>query len=215
MHARSPQSSRLFVLALLAWRGFGRLRLSMVCIVHDPFYDYKLRNQAMVMIALVLFTLDIFYRRAACDRLPNVWNWMMGDLWWVVQNDADNERLDRDSAAGSVARYEGKTIVIPVGHLEKVKDPVALLHTFAPCTGVDIYLVFIGAGPVEAEPGARVISLGLENRVILTGLIQCDEVFVRCWDHVAARFTPPIMHAGTEAVYRELPRFVDTRRCSP
>ncbi len=37
----------------------------------------------------------------------------------------------------------------------------------------------------------------------------------RCRDHVTARYTLPIMHAGIEAVYRELPTLAGTTTRSP
>ena len=41
------------------------------------------------------------------------------------------------------------------------------------------------------------------------------EIGRRCRNHVVARFALPIMHAGIEAVYRELPRFADATTHSP
>ncbi len=180
VHARSPQSGLLLFLALLAWRRFERLRLSMVYTVHDSFYDYKLRNQVMLAIALALFKLDIFYSRAAYDRLPRGWNRLMVDRWQVVQNDADLEYVDCDNAAGSVARSEGKFIVISVERLMMVKELVALLYAFTKSADVDIHLVFVGAGSVESELETHVIALGFEDRVLITGLILRDDLFERC-----------------------------------
>ena len=295
VHAHAPQSGVLLVLALLAWWRFGPLRSSMVYTVHDSFYDYKPRNQAMMVIALATFKRLTFCSRAAYDSLPRVWKRLVRNRWRVVQNGADIERVDRAIETGAMARHDESFIIISVGRLENVKDPVALLDAFAQTADAKSRLVYIGAGSLESDLAERVTALGLENRILLTGLIPRDEVFMRCAsadvfvstshgeglpvavmeamasrcpvilsdipphrevadgadfipliapgdvagfareiqryrdmspeerleigrrcrDHVTARFALPIMHAGIEAVYRELPRLADTTTRSP
>lgn len=290
VHAHAPQTGVLLVLALLVWGQFGRFRSSMVYTVHDSFYDYRLRNQAMMVIALAAFKRVVFVSRAACDSLPRVWKWLLGDRWRVVQNGADIERVDRAISVGSVARREGSFTVISVVRLEKVKDPATLLDAFAQSADVDSRLVYVGVGVLKSALLARAVALGLEDRIQFTGLIHRNEVFVRCAsadlfvstshgeglpvavmeamaarcpmilsdipphrevadgadfipliapsdvagfaseiqryremsrderleigrrcrDHVTDRFALPIMHAGTDSVYRELPRLAET-----
>ena len=163
---------------------------------------------------------------------------------------------------------------------------LAALNAFSLSVGEDAgsRAVFVGAGELSATVSERAEELGLQDRVVLAGLIPRDEVFVlcadadvfvstshgeglpvavleamaagcpvilsdipphrelaegtdfipfvrpgdvegfaaairrfhemspkqrreigrRCRDHMASRFTLPIMRAGTEAVYREL-----------
>ena len=286
VHAHAPQTGLLLVVALLVWRRFGRLRSSLVYTVHDSFYDYKLRDQAMMVMALAAFKRVVFCSRAAYDSLPRIWKWLVRDRWRLVQNGADIERVDQLIANGSITRDEGSFTVLSVGRLEKVKDPVTLLEAFAAGADGDGRLLFVGAGALESAVLARAGELGLGDRLLLTGLIPRDEVFGRCAgadvfvstshgeglpvavmeamaagcpvilsnipphreladgadfipliapgdgegfareirrfrhmapeerldlgrrcrDHVTTRFSLPIMHAGYEAVYRELPQ---------
>ena len=295
VHAHAPQTGVLLVLALLAWWRFGRIRTSLVYTVHDSFYDYKPRNQAMMVFDLVAFGRVMFCSRAAYDSLPRVWKRLMRDRWRVVQNGADIERVDRAIEAGPMARRAGKFTIISVGRLENVKDPMLLLDAFKQSADVDSHLVYVGAGSLESDLATIVNASGMEDRILLTGLIPRDEVFVRCAgadvfvstsrgeglpvavmeamaarcpvilsdipphrelvdgadfipliapgdvaefareihrfremlveerleigrrcrNHVVARFALPIMHAGIEAVYRELPRFADATTHSP
>jgi glycosyltransferase involved in cell wall biosynthesis len=295
VHAHVPHTGLLLVVGLLLWRRFKALRTSLVYTVQDSFYDYKLRNQAMTVIALAAFKRVVFCSRAAYESLPRPWKWLVRGRWRVVQNGADIERVDRAIAAGTVPRDEGRFTVISVGRLEKVKDPLTLLAAFARSAGVDGRLVFVGAGALESAAVSSAVRLGLKDRVLLTGLIPRDDVFVqcasadvfvstshgeglpvavleamtsrcpvilsdipphrelaagadfipfippgdvegfadeiqrfrhmssqerleiggRCREHVIRRFTLPIMHAGIEAVYRELPQLADASASHP
>ena len=100
VHAHAPESGALLVFALLLWRRFGRLRSSLVYTVQDSFHDYKLRNQALMMITLRAFKRVVFCSRAAYDSLPRPWRWAVRGRWRVVQNGADIDRVDRAIAVG-------------------------------------------------------------------------------------------------------------------
>jgi glycosyltransferase involved in cell wall biosynthesis len=286
VHAHAPQTGTLLVLAALAWRRFSRLRPSLVYTVQDSFHDYKPRNQAMMVVALAKFTRIVFCSRSAYESLPMILKRLVRARWRVVQNGADLDRVDRAVAAHRAAPNGAGFTVLSVGRLEQVKDPIAALNAFARSVGDDAgsRAVFVGAGELSTAVTERARELGLQDRVVLTGLIPRDEVFVlcadadvfvstshgeglpvavleamaagcpvilsdipphrelaegtdfipfvppgdeegfaeaiqrfhemspqerrkigpRCRDHMAARFTLPIMRAGTEAVYREL-----------
>jgi glycosyltransferase involved in cell wall biosynthesis len=288
VHAHVPHMGFLLIVGLLLWRRLGSLRPSLVYTVQDSFYDYKPRNQAMMVVALAAFKRVVFCSRAAYDSLPRIWKWLVRGRWRVVQNGADFERVDRAIAAAPPGEDDGPFTVLSVGRLEKVKAPLSLLDAFVK-SDVDGRLVFVGAGAMESVAVARVAELGLQDRVAFTGLIPRDEVFVRCAsadvlvstshgeglpvavmeamaagcpvilsdfpphreladgarfiplipvgdvegfarqirrfsdmsprergeigrrcrDHVTDRFSLPIMHAGIEAVYRELPQLAE------
>ena len=61
--------------------GIDAERTSMVYTVQDSFYDYKLRNQAMMAIALAGFRRIVFCSRAAYDSLPSIWKWLVRGRW--------------------------------------------------------------------------------------------------------------------------------------
>lgn len=180
VHVHAPQTGGLVVLALLARFRYARLRSSMVYTVQDSFYDYSLRNQALMVVALAGFKRIIFCSRAAYDSLPRIWQWLVGGRWRVVQNAADIDRVDRAVAATSVTRAENAFTVISVGRLELVKDPATLVDAFARGVDRSCRLVLVGAGTLESAIRAQIAELGVEDCVTLTGLVPRDEVFVRC-----------------------------------
>jgi glycosyltransferase involved in cell wall biosynthesis len=179
VHVHAPHSALMLVLALLAWGRYRRLRHSLVYTVQDSFYDYKLRNQAMMVLALPAFERVVFCSRSAYESLPRPWRRFVSGRWRVVQNGADLERVDRAIAAGPVVRDEGRFTVISVGRLERVKDPGCVIDSFAEGAGARSILVLTGTGRLEAEVAARVRDRGLTERVQLTGLAPRDEVFRR------------------------------------
>jgi glycosyltransferase involved in cell wall biosynthesis len=292
IHAHAPQSGVLLLLAVLARRRSHRLRRSLVYTVQDSFYDYRLRDQAMMVVPLVTFHRVIFCSGSAYESLPRVLKWLVRGRWRVVQNGADIDRVDRAIAAASVDRpidrEDGRFTVLSVGRLDAVKDPFVVLDAFARLVDRDDdgRLVFIGGGRLATALEARVDRTGLQGRVTLRGLIPREQVFLasaeadvfvstsrgeglpvavleamaagcpvilsdipphrelaedagfipfvtpgdvegfakeikryramtsderreigrRCRAHVSARFTLPIMRAGTDAVYMETAR---------
>jgi len=257
----------------------------LVYTVQDSFYDYSLRNQILTLISLGGFNRIIFCSRAAYESIPSPWRRLVSAKARVVANAADIARVDRavQRLEGGSSRTGPSFLVAWVGRMEKVKDPGVVVSAFAAVPDSDTRMVMVGAGQLESAVARQVASLGLENRVELTGLIPRDEVFVRCAEadlfvsasrgeglpvavieamatecpvvlsdipphrelrdgaefiplvptgdidgfareirrfqemspearadigrrsreHVLARFSLPIMHAGTEAVYRE------------
>lgn len=179
IHAHSPHTGFLVPAALVAWRRFRRLRPSLLYTVHDSFYDYKLRNQAMMVFALAAFRHIVFCSHAAYESVPRPWKGLVRGRWRVIQNGADLDRVDRVLAASSPPERDRFT-VLSVGRLEKVKDPLALVHAFARGAGTDDRLVIVGTGAMRGALAARAGELGLEDRALFTGLIPRDEVFRRC-----------------------------------
>jgi len=290
VHCHAPQTGLLLLMAMLAWRRLRPLRSSLVYTVQDSFYDYKLRNQVMMIASLGVFRRVIFCSWAAYESLPLMFKRLVRNRWRVVQNGVDIERVDRALDGEKRIRDDARFTVLSVGRLDKVKDPAVLLDAFEASAGPDDRLIFVGAGLIEHELVARTARPGLSSRVLFTGLIARDQVFVQCAradvfvsasrgeglpvsvmeamvsgcpvilsdipphreladgagfipliapgdvdgfareirryrhmtsaeriemgrrsrEHIVARFSLPIMHAGTETVYREVVKPADT-----
>jgi glycosyltransferase involved in cell wall biosynthesis len=182
IHAHAPQSGVLLLLAVLARRRSHRLRRSLVYTVQDSFYDYRLRDKALMVVPLVTFHRVIFCSGSAYDSLPWALKRLVRDRWRVVQNGADIDRVDRAIAAVPVGKEDGRFTVLSVGRLDVVKDPFVMLDAFARSVDRDDggRLVFIGGGRLATELEARIDRAGLRERVTLRGLIPREEVFVAC-----------------------------------
>jgi glycosyltransferase involved in cell wall biosynthesis len=184
VHAHAPQTGTLLVLAALAWRRFSRLRPSLVYTAQDSFQNYKPRNRAMMVVSLATFTRIVFCSRSAYESLPRTLKRLARGRSRVVQNGADLDRVDRAVAARSAERDGDGFTVLSVGRLEPVKDPLAMLNAFWRSLGEDAgsRAVFVGAGELSPDVTARAVELGLADRVVLTGLVPRDDVFVLCAD---------------------------------
>jgi glycosyltransferase involved in cell wall biosynthesis len=184
VHAHAPQTGTLLVLAALAWRRFSKLRPSFVYTAQDSFHNYKPRNRVMMALSLATFTRIVFCSRSAYESLPRALKRLVRGRSRVVQNGADLDRVDRAVAARTSERNGHGFTVLSVGRLERVKDPLAVLEAFGRSLHEDAAsrAVFVGAGELAPTITARAQELGLEDRVILTGLIPRDEVFVLCAD---------------------------------
>ena len=176
LHAHSPHTAVLLPLALAARPRTWRLWRSMVLTVHDSFYDYKPRNQAMTIVGLALFPRVVFCSHAALQSLPAAARRIARRGARVVQNAADLDRVARAVADVETAN-DGHFRVVSVGRLEHVKDPAAALAAFALGAGDDSRLSLIGAGSLESQVRAAVEEYGLEQRVDVTGLLSRDDVF--------------------------------------
>lgn len=180
VHAHAPHSALMLVLALLGSRRYGRLRPTLVYTVQDSFHDYKLRNRAMMVLALPAFARVVFCSQSAYDSLPPRWKRLVGGRSRVVQNGADLERVKRAIVTRPPARDRDPFTVISVGRLERVKDPACVIGAFAEGAGDPSRLVLVGQGSLRSEVALRIERLGIADRVSMTGLIPRDEVFRRC-----------------------------------
>lgn len=174
----APQTGALvvlFVLMSLRWR---RTRPKMVYTVRDAFYDYDRVEQALMLVSLLAFGRVIFCSRAAYDSLPRMAKRLVGERWHVVQNAADIDRIDSVLAQKASSR-EPQFTALSVARLEPVKNPFVVLEAFAASTDGDSRLAYIGRGSLESDLRESIAAMGMEDRVVLTGLLPRDEVFAR------------------------------------
>jgi glycosyltransferase involved in cell wall biosynthesis len=181
VHAHSPHTAVLLPLRLLSRPRFWRLWRSMVLTVHDSFYDYKPRNQAMTLVGLALFERVVFCSHAALESLPPAARRLTGARARVVQNAADLERVA--AVVDGVRPWDDELFrVVSVGRLEQVKDPSTMLAAFAAAADSGCRLQLIGAGALEDTLAQEITSRGLGWQVRTTGLVPRDDVF-RAYAH--------------------------------
>ena len=175
IHAHSPQTGVLMIMAMIAWLRWG-LRRRTVYTVHDSFYDYKTRNKLLMIPGLAVFARVVFCSHAAYESLPTILKRLVGRRARVVQNGADIRRIDRVIDGIEPTRDETFT-VLSIGRLEPVKDPVVVVNAFAQASNPKSQLVFIGEGDLRPELERVIAAADLGDHVTLTGLIERDEVF--------------------------------------
>lgn len=179
VHAHAPHTGALLMLGLTLRPRRWRLQSKLVYTVQDSYYDYKLRNKALMLPPVATFRRVVFCGHAAYDSYPRLWKRLVGRRARVVQNAADLDRVDR--AAGVAQPRDDATFeMVSVGRLEKVKDPLTLVSAFDLVGDERSRLTFVGAGSLEGELSSEIDALRLRDRVELAGLVSRDDVFTRC-----------------------------------
>lgn len=181
IHAHSPQTGFLLLVALVAWRRYRLLQPHTVYTVHDSFYDYKTRNKVLMIPALASFHRVVFCSHAAYESLPAVLKAVVGSRYRIVQNGADIDRIDR-VVDSSETENNASFSVISVGRLETVKDPDVAIEAFRTGTGDGTRFVWIGDGSLRPDLESRIARSDLDDRIEMTGQIERDEVFRRYAD---------------------------------
>jgi hypothetical protein len=88
IHVHAPQTGVFVPLGVLARRHPGRLLRSLVYTVHDSFYDYRPRDQAMMLVPLAVFDRVVFCSRSAYESLPR----RCDGSWGVAGGSSRTER---------------------------------------------------------------------------------------------------------------------------
>ena len=179
IHAHAPHTGALLTAGLLPHPRRWRLFRKLVYTVQDSYYDYKLRNKALMLPPAAMFRRVVFCGHAAYDSYPRLWKRLVGKRARVVQNAADLGRVDRavlDAGTSPDTTFD----VISVGRLEKVKDPLTVLTAFRRVADANSKLTYVGAGSLEEPIRREIDSAGLRDQVDLAGLVPRDDVFTRC-----------------------------------
>lgn len=177
IHAHSPHTATLVSLALAARPSRWRLRRRLVYTVRDSYHDYKPRNKLLMLPAL-LWPRVVFCGDAAYESYPRSWRRLAGRRTRIVRNGADLERVAR-AISGVTRSANGSFEILSIARLEPVKDHLTLLTSLRE-TGDGARMTFIGEGSLAVALADSAQTMGLGDRVELTGLIPRDRVFERC-----------------------------------
>ena len=92
-------------------------------------------------------------------------------------NSIDTKKYRSARAEDSpIEKKPGEKFIICVARLSPEKRQITLVDSMAHVSDKNIKLVLAGGGPFEKELRARISELGLEDRVILTGMQSSDKV---------------------------------------
>jgi glycosyltransferase involved in cell wall biosynthesis len=97
--------------------------------------------------------------------------WMDPEIF--QPSSAEVRSAARARLLGSRGVPDADRVLISVGRIDRGKDPLLLTAAFAKLCEErkDLWLVFVGDGALRAETEARVATLGLQDRVLFTGLL--------------------------------------------
>jgi len=115
--------------------------------------------------------------KSSLASIPYLYRRLAGSRLCAVQNGVDIERVDL-LTGGKTSRGEDNHFrVASVGRLIDIKNPLAVLESFKEGGVRTSRLVFIGDGNLRDQIRMRSESLGLTERVELTGPIPRKEVY--------------------------------------
>lgn len=175
IHVHTPHAGVLLMLGLFMFGLFRKLQPSTVHTIQNSFQNFSLRNKLLFIPSFPLFQRLVFCSEASCESFPTLLKWMGGSRIRVVQNAVDLDRIDRMAAAEQAASSDQFTVAT-VG-LIKMKNPFTLLEAFQRSHNQSSQLIFIGEGNLRPSLSQKAIEVGLQQQVLMTGLIERDDVF--------------------------------------
>lgn len=176
IHAHhAPAGFLLLVAGIL----YGKSRPPAVYTVHNSYHNqnFKLRNKLLLIPIFVFFQRVVCCSRASCESLPGLFKWLAGDRIRVIQNGLDIDRVDH-----IVMNYRGHAPqtsfkIAAVGRLIEIKNPLTALNAFQINADKTSRLMFFGDGHLKKLLARERERLGLEKRVMLTGLIDRETLY--------------------------------------
>lgn len=96
---------------------------------------------------------------------------------YIFPNGIDTEKYKSAKAKDSpITKKPGEKFIVCVARLSPEKRQMTLVESMPHIKDHNVKLVLAGGGPYEAEVRQRVEELGLDDRVIFTGMLSSDKV---------------------------------------
>jgi glycosyltransferase involved in cell wall biosynthesis len=173
IHAHEQQIGVLLLLIKLVHR---KSLANMVCTIHNSWQSFRLRNKALLIVVLALFPRIVVCSKSAFESLP-LRRLLGGDRITVVQNGVDTARVDRVLANFRGDTRDDRFDIVCIGRLISRKNPATLLQAFNLLDESDSMLVYVGDGNLRQGLLDEARSLGVGERVTVTGLVERDDVY--------------------------------------
>ena len=185
------------------WSGFEATRLYLahrqnlpiVMMVHNAFPKFEWsswhRNHYVASFSSVRGIYAV--SQSALDYFVGLYGEFIrpGTLLKVIHNSVDTKRFKPDHSKKLTVRQRlgipaGASVIGFVGRIEKQKRPRSIIDAFSRIAhqNPSVYLVMIGAGPLEKSVRQMVEDLGLTDKVIFTGWQSKVEEFIPAFDVV-------------------------------
>lgn len=145
--------------------------------VQNSYQNYRPRNRLMHYPIFQAFPQVVFCSHACYASFPAALRLLVRGKWSVAPNTVDIGRVDRILATTERTKPADQFVVVSVGRLIAIKNPVTVLQAFAQQAGGADRLVFVGEGDWRPRLVAAGEAMGVDSQVQLTGLVPRDEVF--------------------------------------
>ena len=176
IHVHTPHAGVLLIVALLAFGLYRKLMPSSVHTVQNSYENFKLRNKLLFIPSFAFFRQMVFCGEASYESFPRFFKWLAGkNRMQVVQNCVDLDRIDR--IVENVSAINSDHFTMTTVGLIAIKNPFTVLDAFHQSGNSDSRLFFLSEGILRSSLTQKIISLGLQERAKLTGMIPRDKVF--------------------------------------
>ena len=167
------------ILLLVASILYGESMQSTVFTLRNSYQNqnFKLRNRLILILILTFFQRVVCCSQASFESLPRFLKWLAGDRICIVQNGLDIDRVDRVIENNRGRLQKTNFTIANVGRLIEIKNPLSALNAFQQSADQTSRLMFIGEGYLRDLLGTDIKKIGLEKRVVLTGLIPREKVY--------------------------------------
>ena len=175
IHAHTPHVGFLFILTSIFTN--PKLLSSTVYTIHSSYSNYKFRNRLMLAWVFLFFRKIVCCSHASYASFPPLFKWLAGHRLQVIPNGVDIARIDQSINQTQTSDKPKEFTIVTVGRLIELKRPHILLQAFHKSCELIVRLVYIGEGHLHQPLLAQSQQLGIEKRIIFTGLIPRDEVY--------------------------------------
>lgn len=171
-HMHNARSAFLNTLITL----FFPKRVKRVFTVHNNFTTFNIANKIMILFNIWIADQVTFVSEASYDSFPRLFKKLWKRKSNFITNGVDLDRVDETINAIKQKKDFKKIQIINIGRLNKQKHQLQLIRVFATLPN-EYVLTIIGAGENEEKLRHQANELGVENRVVFTGLIAREEVY--------------------------------------
>ena len=194
VHCHQPRSGALFQIASLGMRS----RTPVLFTVHSMFSRYTQKTRAISAFNCLRADQVTIVSHAASDAFPDSVRRLRSDVFSVIPNGVDLERVDAIRASVDVEREERGSIgrrfelvnVAMFGGPDKGHDFLLDVVGRVP----DVGLTLVGDGGIRPRIEERVRDEGLSDRVRFTGLLSREAVYAELL--AADLFVSPSVREG-------------------
>ena len=173
IHAHTPHVGLLFLIINL-FINRKNMRKT-VFTVHSSYENFKLKNRLMLIPVFAFFKKIVFCGNASYKSFSSLFIWLGGKRIYIIQNGVNLKRIDSILIKKDAQRKENNYfIIISIGRLIDVKNPMHLLKAFKNCSIKNSKLIFIGDGYLK---DSLVSASKYCSNVEFTGLIKRNEVY--------------------------------------
>lgn len=174
IHAHNVHMIVISYISLLAIKKKHRPRL--MCTIHTSYINYKLRNKMLFIISCYVSQDIIFCSNSSYNSIPEGVKKYIENKYSVIQNGIDIERID--NKIRNYNKYNSNLFCISfVGRIIDLKNPLLILDAFKRANINNSIIKFIGVGELEAKLKDKIVEYGLENKVIMKGMIERESVY--------------------------------------